>query len=83
MITCGDVPDIASDYISREGSPRTRLTVAIHLRHCGSCRTYVCGLKIARHIVAERLRSSVRATLYQNLGLNSPDRDGSFKEPSE
>jgi predicted anti-sigma-YlaC factor YlaD len=83
LFTCREVPDVASDYISREGSKRTRLMVAIHLAQCSNCRTYIRGLKIARSIAAESLRGSVPTALLQNLGLNTPDRGGSFKEPNE
>jgi predicted anti-sigma-YlaC factor YlaD len=83
LLICREIPDVASDYISREGSKRTRLMVAIHVAQCSNCRNYIRGLRIARRIAAESLRGSVPTALLQNLGPSNPDRGGSFKEPTE
>lgn len=83
MLRCSEIPDLASDYIGREGSTRTRMMVSLHLAQCKNCRTYVRGLKMTRSLVTQSVREPVSDELLQALGLKSPDRDGSFKEPSE
>jgi hypothetical protein len=83
LLICKEIPDVASDYISREGSKRTRLMVAIHVAQCSNCRNYIRGLKISGNLAAESLRGPVPTALLQNLGLDIPDRGGSFKEPNE
>lgn len=83
MLSCREIPDIASDYISREGSTLTRMMMSLHLAQCKDCRTYVRGLKITRSLISESVREPVTDELLQTLGLKNPDRDGSFKEPGE
>lgn len=83
MLTCRQVPDIASDYISREGSTRTRLMVAFHLTQCSNCRAYIRSLKTVRSLSAESLRGPVPPALLQTLGLDTRNPAGSFKEPKE
>ncbi len=83
MLSCREIPNIANDYIDREGSTRTRVMVSFHLAQCKNCRTYVRGLKITRSLVSESIRQPVADELLQTLGLKNPDRDGSFKEPNE
>lgn len=83
MLSCREIPEIASDYINREGSTRTRVMVSLHLAQCKHCRTYVRGLKITRSLVSESVREPVADELLLTLGLKTPDRDGSFKEPNE
>ncbi len=83
MLSCREIPNIASDYISREGSKRTRLMMSLHLAQCKNCRTYVRGLKITRSLVSDSIRGPVADELLQTLGPKNPDRDGSFKEPNE
>ena len=83
MLSCREIPGIASDYISREGSTRTWMMMSLHLAQCKNCRTYVRGLKITRSLISESVREPVSDELLQALGLKNPDRDGSFKEPSE
>lgn len=62
---------------------RTRVMVSFHLSQCKNCRTYVRGLKITRSLVSESVRQPVGQDLLNTLGLQHPDRDGSFKEPNE
>lgn len=83
MLSCRDIPEIASDYINREGSMRTRMMMSLHLAQCRNCRSYVGGLKITRSLISESVRGPVADELLQTLGLENPDRDGSFKEPNE
>ena len=83
MLTCREVPDIASDYISREGSRRTRVMVAYHLTRCRNCRAYIRSLKTVRSLAAESLAGPAPPALLQTLGLDTRDPSGSLKEPKE
>lgn len=74
MLTCREIPDLASDYIDREGTARSRMMVKVHLAMCSRCRDYVRGLKIARNMTAESLKGSVSPDLLNTLGLKDPDR---------
>jgi hypothetical protein len=59
------------------------MMMSLHLAQCKNCRSYVRGLKITRSLISESVREPVTDELLQTLGLKNPDRDGSFKEPSE
>lgn len=83
VLQCKDLPDVASDFISRTGPLRTQLMTAVHLAQCKNCRTYVHGLKITANLVRASLRRPVADEVFQALGLNDPDRKTSFKEPRE
>lgn len=83
MFTCRQIPDVASDYIDREGSKGTLVSVALHLATCRACRSYVRGLKTTRSITAMSLAGPVPDALLVTLGLKDPDRDASHKEPNE
>ncbi|VTZ63616.1 zf-HC2 domain-containing protein [Sinorhizobium medicae] len=82
MLKCREIPDLASDYISRDGSKRTNLQVALHLLACSNCRTYVRGMRIATRLASTSLQNDVPGDLYEKLGLNAPDRDGPAEEPT-
>lgn len=83
MLICREIPELASDYIDREGSAKNRMMMTVHLMMCGRCRDYVRGLKIARSVTEESLRGPVSSGLLNALGLKDLDRRGSFKEPNE
>lgn len=81
MLKCREIPALASDFISREGSLRTNLAVALHLLQCKYCRRYVRGMKVATGIAAASLRDDIPSDLYERLGLEAPGREGSPEEP--
>ncbi|MCG5486527.1 MAG: hypothetical protein KK482_22905 [Sinorhizobium meliloti] len=81
MLKCREIPDLASDFVSRDGSKRTNLLVALHLLQCRNCRTYVRGMKIVTRLAAASLDDDVPGDLYATLGLTAPDREGPAQEP--
>ncbi|WP_033057009.1 hypothetical protein [Sinorhizobium arboris] len=81
MLKCREIPDLASDFVSRDGSKRTNFMVALHLLQCRHCRTYVRGMKTVTRLAAASLDDDVPGDLYGKLGLNAPDRNGSAEEP--
>lgn len=75
MITCKDIPGIASDYISHEGSRRLRFLTGLHLAQCTHCRGYVRGLKRLRTLAAESLAAEpVSLEMMQRLTARFGER---------
>lgn len=69
---CRTVPDLADDYLDREGPLSVRLGVGWHLVICRHCRAYVRGLDATRRFTAESVRREDTDRVLRAIGAGSP-----------
>nr|WP_316651139.1 hypothetical protein [uncultured Gellertiella sp.] len=81
MLTCKDIPGVASDYVSHEGGRKSRLLIGLHLLQCTNCRAYVRSLKNLRSLAAASFRAeAVPTDLFERLNLRSNSHNTSIGE---
>lgn len=56
MLTCSEIPALASDLIDGQLPLVQRARVQLHLALCPNCRTYVRGLSASIRLTAESLQ---------------------------
>lgn len=71
---CRTLPDLADDYLDREGPLSVRLGVRWHLVICSDCRAYVRGLDATRRFAAESVRREDTDRVLRAIGVGSSDR---------
>lgn len=74
LLTCQEIPRLASDYIGRELAMRTWLAVGLHLTVCRACRAYLRGLRRTQDLARASLRGNAPPEdLLRRLGLDGQD----------
>lgn len=75
VLKCISIPDLADDYLDRDGPLAGRIGVALHLSVCGHCRAYVRGLSVTKRLAAESLRAEAPETVLDRIGMGRGDRE--------